>query len=277
MSNLFKICSFFIRSVAIFTLSLSVQATELYTQYIWSQPKKVSSSKVMKTRRGRGPASAVPADDYQPAPLESEMWLNNVFVEDNHGVMNSMKDQVNRWEKVEEYRRNWDINSTGLYNTPDRGQKKAWFSRMMLRYADKRLSGAMKNAAEGSALQRVSNVRQALRPNTTASISKNFKLKFKARVLQMQGVVRVINPWVESETHINVKGEINSRVTKNFKELGLSANLHYQVSEGTYQASLSKPLGNNVTALVTSSQSDGEVAFTNMDNNTFQLRYSSPF
>jgi hypothetical protein len=275
VSNIFKHCPIFIQFLVIFGLGFSVQADELVTQYVWSQPKKVSSKTLKK--RGRGPASAVPADDYQPVPLESKVWLSNVFVEDRHGVMNSMKDQVNQWERVEEYRRNWDIGSTGLYHTPDRGQKKAWFSRMILRYADKRLSGEMKNAAEGSTLARVSNVRQALRPNTTASISKNFKLKFKARILQMRGIVRLINPWVESETEINARGEVNSRVAKNFEELGVRADIHYQVSEGTYQASISKPLGSNVTAIVTSAQTDSEVAFSNMDNNTFQLVYSTPF
>lgn len=279
MSKLFRLCSIFIQCLIFAGLGLisSVEANEFTTQYVWTQPKQIKNKSRSSGRRSRGPASAVPMDDYQPVPLESKVWLSNVFVEDRHGVMNSMRDQLVVWDQMEQYRRNWDIGSTGLYHTPDRGQKKAWFSRMLLRYADKRLSGEMKNAAEGSALQRVSNVRQALRPDTTAAISKNIKLKFKARVLQMRGIMRVINPWVESETEISVDGEINSRVAKNFEDLGVRADLRYQVSEGVYHASLSKPLGNNVTAIVSSSQSDGEVAFSNMDNNTFQLVYSTPF
>lgn len=248
-----------------------------YTQYVWQQPLNFEQYTIIEKKANRGPASAIPRDDMESLPLENKIWLRNVFVEDSSGVMTGMAAQLNEWDRVEEYRRNWDIQSTGLYETPDRERKKAWFNRMLLRYADKRLSGELKHAEEGSTMQRVRAVKQALRPNTEAQISNNIKLKFKARIIQLRAIMNVINPWVESETTFNARGEVNSRLAKNFKDLGVRAELNYQVTDGVYNAQISKPLSQNITAVVSSAQSDREVAFADMDRNTVQLIYSTPF
>lgn len=290
VSNYFNLCLFFIQLVLISHQAgaqtpetvEAVQKGQRFIQYIWEKPVVVEeylliTSVKEKKRASRGPASAIPSDHVESMPIEDKIWLSQVWVEDNSGVMNGMAAQVQAWEQMEEYRRNWDIESTGLYNTPDRERKKAWFNRMLLRYADKRLSGELKNAEAGSTLQRVRTVKNALRPNTEAQISNNIKLKFKARVIQMRAIMRVINPWVESETTFNVRGEVNSRISKNFQDLGFRADLNYQVTEGVYSAQISKPLGNNVTAVLSSFQSHSEVAFADMDRNTVQLIYNTAF
>lgn len=249
-----------------------------YTQYVWKKPILAATIKTSQSKkRGRGPASTVPSDEIQPEPFKNDIWLNSVFVEDRAGVMNQMKNQFAEWDRIERYRQNWDIESTGLYETPDMGTKKAWFNRMLLRYADKRLTGEIKDAAEGSTMDRVRSVKQALKPDTTAEISQNIKLKFKARVLRMSGEMRVVNPWVECETTFNTRGDINSRVARNFESLGIRSEVNYQISDGQWQASFSKPLTNNITAVLTSAQSDSEMAFVDMDRNTLQLFYNTPF
>jgi hypothetical protein len=253
-----------------------------YTQYVWQRPLTFATFNILshesnKKKATRGPASAVPRDDMEAMPLESGMWLSSVWVEDRAGVMNGMAHQLQEWERMEEYRRNWDIESTTLYNTPDREQKKAWFNRMLLRYADKRLGGELRNAEEGSTLQRIRTAKAALRPDTEASISENVKIKFKARVLQLRGIMRIINPWVESETSFDVQGRIHSRLAKNFEDLGIRTEVNYWVHEDFYNATISKPLGNNVTAVLSSAQGPNEIAFADMDRNTLQLVYSTAF
>lgn len=291
MSNTINLCLLFLQLVLVghqagVCASETVEDISIgkgFIQYVWKQPVAIqeylmiTSIEESESTPSRGPASAIPSDHLETTPIQNKIWLSQIWVEDNSGVMNGMRDQLLAWERMEEYRRNWDIESTNLYNTPDREFKKAWFNRMLLRYADKRLSGEMKNAGAGSTLARVSNVRQALRPNTEASISKNIKLKFKARILQMRGIVRVINPWVNCEAEINSRGEIVSRISKNFEDLGVRADLNYDSVLGGYSAQISKPLGNNVTAILSSWQTPNEVAFADIDRNTLQLVYSTPF
>lgn len=281
MSKVFTMCLILLQMTVVAGNVSEVEHKETYIRYVTQVPEQVDvitfKIKTNKRKAARGPASTIPRDDLEAVPPQDQIWLNSVFVEDNAGVMNNIRNQLQTWQKMEEYRQNWDVESTGLYETPDDGRKKAWFNRMLLRYADKRLSGEMKNAAQGSTLRRVSNVQQALRPDTEATISRNIKLKFKARVLQLQGTMRVINPWVESETTFNAQGEIHTRVAKNIESLGIRTEVFYQVHDGNYQAVISKPLSEKVTAVLSSSQSDNQVAFADLDRNTVQLIYSTPF
>lgn len=288
MSKVLPVCLFLLQLVgaqAFAGTEAQLSFRDSYTQYVWQRPLTFATFNIVSTnfasttkkKTSRGPASAVPRDDMEAMPLESGIWLNSVWVEDRAGVMTGMATQLQEWERREEYRRQWDIESTTLYETPDREQKKAWFNRMLLRYADKRLGGELRNAEEGSTLQRISSARQALRPNTEASISENVKIKFKARVLQLRGIMRIINPWVESETSFDVQGRIHSRLSKNIESLGIRTEVNYWVHEDLYNATISKPLGNNVTAVISSAQGPNEVAFADMDRNTLQLIYSTAF
>lgn len=83
---------------------------------------------------------------------------DNIFAEDDAGVMKDMKASLGAWEAAEEYARIWDLEDTGLYNTPTTEQKQKYITKKMLRYADKRFSGEMKKANEGSALHSMSRV-----------------------------------------------------------------------------------------------------------------------
>ncbi len=258
---------------------------EYPAQYVWNSPKyfypaikmEVSTHLKEVRTRGRGPASTVPNDDIQPAPAAQEIWLNNVWVEDSAGVMNQMKNEFAAWERMEEYRRQWDIESTGQYDTPDRSDKQKWFNKMLLRYADKRITGELKNAEVGSTLQKVRSVKQALRPNSTASISQNIKLKFRAKIMKMRAYMRVENPWVNSETEFTINGRVFSRFHKRFEDLGVDTKLEYRLHNNDFTASVSKPLGNNITAVVSSTQPVSKGGTANAADSIFQLQYYTSF
>lgn len=295
MSTFLLPCLMFIQlavsTLIMFGFNNSVEAAsdrfiEYPAQYVWSNPKyfypalevEVSTqTQEKKPARGRAPASTVPRDDIQPAPVTQEIWLNNVWVEDSAGVMNQMKNEFANWERTEQYRRNWDIESTGQYDTPERSRKKAWFSKMLFRYIDKRISGELKNASKGSTLQKVRSVKQALKPNSTAAISKNIKLKFRAKILRMRAYMRIINPWVKAETEFNINGQVFSRFQRRFEDLGVDTKLEYRLHDNDFTASVSKPLGNNITAVVSSTQPMSRASSGNAADSTFQLQYYTSF
>ncbi|WP_127716479.1 hypothetical protein [Halobacteriovorax sp. HLS] len=225
----------------------------------------------------RGPNNFVPDEEARDLPTNIVLWYENILVEDTAGVMRSMKDTYDQWEKTREYAENWNMESTGLYDIKGQEDRVAHFNRHILKYLDKRLSGEIKQAEEGSALARVGTVQKALKPQTNVDISPNVKLKFKARVLQAQALMYVDNPWVNNSTTIKADGRININVNKNIGLLGLNANLDYSVNEGQYVASLNKTLTKEITARVTSSQTDKEVAFTDFDQQTFEVLYNLAF
>lgn len=185
-------------------------------------------------------------------PLTNEGFFTNenIFAEDDAGVMKDMKASFRGWEATEEYARTWNLQDTGLYNTPTTSQKAKYISKKILRYADKRLSGEMKKADEGSALHSMSRVEKNLRPNAAVNVSKNFGFKFKARVLQGKAIVDVKNPWVECNATVGVNGKAKLITRKEFKEVGMASGAEYSVNDSTLLTYIDQQVTDNVKARI---------------------------
>ncbi len=226
-----------------------------------------SSTKQSITRK---PAAV--EEEVLTVPLNEDSIFTNahIFAEDDAGVMKDMKDSLHSWEKTEEYARLWDIKSTGLYNTPTSSEKGKYISKKMLRYADKRLSGEMKNASEGTTLHKMKTVEKNLRPNAAVNVTKNFGFKFKARVLQGKAIVEVKNPWVECNATISANGKARVITRKEFKELGLASGAEYSVNDSEFLTYVDQQLTDNIKARV--SNTNGAT-----DESRAELTASFPF
>lgn len=228
-------------------------------------------------REGRAPASMVPSDDFRPEPAAHKLWVRNILAEDSGGVLNRVKADLENWKKIEDYREKWNVESTGLYKTPDYEDKKEYLSRHFLKYLDKRISGEIKGADQGTALHRVNQVQKALKPSTAVKVSKLIKLKFKAKVLQREARLIVDNPWIDYSTEMDMEGQVTMKMGKTFKELGVDCKVDYDVDEGHYVAHVDKKITETISGRVSSYQSDKDVAFSEESNRIFQLMYNLPF
>lgn len=199
-------------------------------------------------------ASRKPAaveEEVLTVPLNEDSFTNElIFAEDDAGVMKDMKESLNAWERTEEFARIWDLKDSGIYTTPTTSQKAKYISKKMLRYADKRLSGEMKKADEGSTLHKVSRVEKQLRPNAAVNISKNFGLKFKARVLQGKATVEFKNPWVECNATVGANGKARVISRKEFKSLGLASGAEYSINDSQFLTYVDQQITDNVKARV---------------------------
>jgi len=181
---------------------------------------------------------------------ESFFTNDNMFAEDDSGVMKDMKASLGGWEATEEYARLWNLQETGMYNTPTVSQKTKFISKKMMRYADKRLSGEMKRADEGSALHSMSRVEKNLRPNAALNVSKNFGFKFKARVLQGKAIVDVKNPWIECNATVGINGKAKLITRKEFKEIGVASGAEFSVNDSTLLTYIDQQVTDNVKARI---------------------------
>lgn len=199
-------------------------------------------------KMSRKPAAV--EEEVLTVPLNEDSFFtnNNMFAEDDAGIMKDMKTSLSGWEKTEEYARLWDLESTGVYTTPTTSQKTKYISKKMLRYADKRLSGEMKKADEGSTLHKMSTVEKKLRPNASVSVSKNFAFKFKARVLQGKAIMEVKNPWVECATQLSANGKAKVITRKEFKSLGLASGAEYSLNDSQLLTYIDQQITENVKA-----------------------------
>lgn len=213
----------------------------------------LSAAEIKKESNNIARKPAAVEEEVLTVPLiqsESFFTNDNMFAEDDAGVMKDMKASLGAWEAAEEYARVWDLEDTGMYNTPTTSQKQKFIAKKMLRYADKRFSGEMKKANEGSALYNMSRVEKNLRPNAAVNVSKNFGFKFKARVLQGKVIVDVKNPWVECNATVSVNGKAKLITRKEFKEVGMASGAEYSVNDSSLLTYIDQQVTDNVKARV---------------------------
>lgn len=223
----------------------------------------------------RNPANFIPNDDVDAMPfVKNKPWIENFIAPDNEGVLVGMTAQLKNWQDIEEYRDAWNLKSTGLYNTPTSQSRISMVQSNILRYADKRLAGEVKNAEEGSTLAAVGKAQQALRPQAEMG-NETFKLKFKAKVLQGESRLVFINPWLEQETQYKIfQNTLSTSIGKDFKTIGIKTNAQYQMTEKRWVASVDKQITEAIKANISSAQADKNMAFSSNSDKTFQFIYS---
>lgn len=225
----------------------------------------------------RAPASLEEEVLTVPVTKQSFYSNENLFAEDDSGVMKDLKYSMKYWEDRAEYAHVWGLESTGAYETPSTTEKGQYVAKKMLRYLDKRLSGEMKKAEAGSTLHSVALVERQLRPNTAVQLSQDFQLKMKARVLQGKVIAELRNPWVTCETTLGINGKAKVLTKKEFKEIGLTGGAEYSVNESQIVAFIDQQLSDNIKARISSTKENSMNAFDNGADARIEMTASFPF
>ncbi len=216
---------------------------------------------IVSAKGGRAPASYAPSDDLAPAPLNKESFSSQIWAEDNSGILKSMQRDFKRWEMLDEYAKNRNLQSTGLYDTPNADVRTRYLKKRMVKYLDRRLAGEMKSAKKGSALNRVKQIQKTLRPAAEAQVSKRIKVKFKARLLEGRAVARIENPWVKTEVSNKIGGSTEVKAIRSIASLQVNASLNYQVNKKQWEMAINRPLSKAMMAKISSTQSSKDMAF----------------
>ncbi len=225
----------------------------------------------------RTPSNFVANDEAIVIPLRRELWLKRVMVEDDAGVLVSMRKQVDSWDKTKQYEDDWNLEKMGLYELPSNDTQTNYLTKMMLKYVDKRISGEVKRAPKGSTLAQVGQMQKKLRPKAKIKVNNYIKLKFKARVLRGKAIMLVENPLMQFRTDFYLSGKINVNLNRDIKSFGLKTNIDYEVHNSRWVASVEKKLTSNISANISSHQDDSDMMFSDESDNRFQLIFNQPF
>ena len=225
-----------------------------------------------KVANSRTPASAF-EEEVLTVPVEVKSISQTLFAEDDAGVMKGMRDNLSSWQETEDYAQKWNLKSTHLYNTPTMKEKKSYISKNILRYADKRFAGEMKNAEEGSTLKKVGEVEKNLHPNLSVPVSRNVSIKFKARVLQGKAMMEVRNPWLDVNATVGLNGKARVVSKKDFNQTGTSTGVEYSVNDSVWIAFVDQEITKNIKARLSSTTSPAN----NDADKRVELMASFPF
>jgi len=227
----------------------------------------------------RSPANFV-QDDQMSFDLggSQEIWINQAMKEDSKGYYDELRNAMDKWQKREEFLQTWNINNNDVYEISNESEQKKFLMKKGLKYLDSRLSGEVKKAKVGSTLHAVGQAQKKLRPSSQVALSKNFKLKMKARVIQGKAYAILKNPYVDNSLEVsiagkaklwvgkkipawNVKSEINYNVNnstvdmnmvKTFKDINAKGKIALFVNEGRAIASVEKSLARNLSGVISS-------------------------
>lgn len=225
----------------------------------------------------RNPASAVPDEEVLTAPMEQKLFIQTFLAEDDAGVMKGVRTNLENYQQTEDYAKKWHLESTGLYNTPSRTEKKNLIMRNIIKYADKRLAGELKNAEEGSTMHSVGKAEKALRPNTVVPISSSVSIKFKARALQGKLIMEVKNPIAETSATVTARGKVRILTVKEFKDFGFSTGAEFRITEGESIVYADQELTKNIKARASTNQTNHQKAFSRDADKRLEMMASFPF
>lgn len=225
----------------------------------------------------RAPANFVPDDQIEPLPLEQKLWIQEILIDDDAGVLNAVRSNFEHWQEKEEYVRRWKVEAVGPLATPTQEQKKAYLMKQLLRYADKRISGEIKNSEEGSTFHNIGQVEQALSPKVEAKISSNIKVKVRAKVLRGEAIILLNNPWIDNSITVKLNGRVNVHMEKTLEDFGVRTAVDFDVKDGIYVARVEKPLTEEITARISATQDMGDAPFTGDSDSRIELSYTRGF
>ncbi len=206
----------------------SIHFLSLYFFTFLACSSNVFSEEQMPQSIYRKPTSSMVPDEEVIVMPVSEMTFNEkYFVEDQQGILKNMKYVVQTWQETELYREQWNLESTGFYHTPSMKEKRDYLSTQFFKYLDKRLTGEIKNAKQGTTFAKIAKVEQTLKPQSTVNVSKNVAVKFKARPLSGKAMMEIRNPFFQNEAYINVKGDVNAKISRAISSMAINAGTEY--------------------------------------------------
>jgi len=226
----------------------------LFLLVLIGQVDHCSSSQLFlpSTQINREIASAAPEEEVLVAPVVEASFLGSLFLDDDAGIMQGMRESLSDWERKEEFARQWSLENRGIFKTPSAQDKRKMVLNKLLKYADKRLSGEMKNAKVGSTLHAVGKVEKSLRPNTQVQLMNNIQLKLKFRALQGKATADVQNPWMSFQTTLGLNGHVRSITQKEWKEWQMQAGFEFKFTENQNVAFVQRKISENIFGKVSS-------------------------
>jgi hypothetical protein len=224
----------------------------------------------------RAPASAVIDTDIIEHAEKYPHWLNRLTKEDSKGVMVHMRNQIDQWERQDQYIERWNV-SSHVMQAEDLENRRRFVKRQALKYLDKRLTGELKRADSHSGLYKVAQAKKNLSPSSQINVGENMKLKFRAKVLQGKATILFKNDYFESEAVLKASGRANVRVHKELSEMGVRTEVDLDAQAGRWRAILDKQIDENWSTRVVSDQDDKDMVFSKDADTRVELYFSKPF
>ena len=119
------------------------------------------------------------------------------MLEDDRDILLNIKKTTRTWDQEEYFIEFWRLEDTAIYTPLPLEKKKSYLEKNMLRYADKRLAGEIRQSKKGTTLHQIGRVQKTLRPQTKVQLSPLYRIRLRAKVLRGLIMLKLENPYVD--------------------------------------------------------------------------------
>lgn len=312
--NKFTRCLNFRHIVLIFTFTTStaLSAADQNKVILYQEQNYNLSQSGNSTNSTRVPASTGYRENMMERPPTPVVpIINRIFMGDHSEVLRDASENSTKWRNTEETAENWNLESTGLYETPSDEEKGLYYKKRFLKFMEKRFfgevrkrgktvftstkpskkdpkdkdskAGETKSAEDPTALvsedarKNIDTVKNFLNPTASKEIAKDTKLRVRVRPLQGRIFLVLQNPYADTELRLSAKKEVVVNMNRSFDKLGLETSLNYQAKQKYWETHVNKTLTKTVSANFSSAQRSSQMAFSGPAIKVVQLVYNLPF
>ena len=205
------------------------------------------------------------------SPLYIRSWYHAFYEEDSRGTLSNLKDSLNNWSYMDEMVENHDLAKEVQGDIKGR---KSFITNSMLKFFERKVSEEGKKSDGNYTFVAMAKMNNGLRPGSTIGVSDTFKFKFRGKLLQGNGTMVVVNPYLDFNIQFDVRKGAFVEGSKKFEDLDITSTLNYNLKEHLTSFRVDREIANDLDATITyengrSTHNAGDVSL--------KLMYSRPF
>ena len=204
-------------------------------------------------------------------PADSRSWITAFSEEDSRGTLARLRGTIEGWNYVDEMVDNHDLSNEVRGDIKGR---KSFITSNMLQFFERKVSEESRKPDPTDSLVAVARINNGLRPTSSIGLSDSFKFKFRGNLLQGQGTMVVVNPYLDFNVQMNLSKGAFVEGSKVINGLDIKSTLNYSLKNRLTTFKVDRKITQDLNADVTyqagaSTHNAGDVSV--------KLMYSRPF
>jgi hypothetical protein len=205
------------------------------------------------------------------SPLYIRSWYHAFYEEDKRGTLSKIKNSISEWDYMDQMVENHDLASEVRGNV---GNRKKYVTENMLKFFERKISEEGKSAEGNYTFVAMAKMNSGLRPGASMGLSNAFKFKFRGQLLQGNGTVVVVNPYLDFNVRMDLRKGAFVEGSKKFESLDVTSTLNYNLKDGLATFKVKREIARDLNADVTY---ENGPATHNAGDVSLKLMYSRAF
>ena len=216
-------------------------------------------------------AELAPNENEGVSPLYIRSWYQAFYEEDNRGTLSKIKNSMNEWDYMDQMVENHDLAREVRGSVINR---KKFITDNMLQFFERKVSEEGKKPEGNYTFVAIAKMNSGLRPNASMGLSNAFKFKFRGQLLQGNGTVVVVNPYLDFNVKMDLRKGTFVEGSKKFESLDVTSTLNYNLKDGLATFKVKREIARDLNADVTY---ENGPATHNAGDVSLKLMYSRAF